>query len=68
LVKVRAHVQITLQATSDPIARNSRGLIDKINTNYAEELKKMCKEYGDTDVDEVFIFGLDRLGFDIMGR
>jgi hypothetical protein len=42
--------------------------MDKINGKYGEELKKMCKEYGDTDVDEVFIFGLDRLGFDLMGR
>jgi hypothetical protein len=57
-----------MTAPSDPIARQSRALIDKINGKYGEELKKMCKEYGDTDVDEVFIFGLDRLGFDLMGR
>eukprot|EP00029_Vermamoeba_vermiformis_P003201 TRINITY_DN13584_c0_g1_i1.p1 TRINITY_DN13584_c0_g1~~TRINITY_DN13584_c0_g1_i1.p1 ORF type:complete len:322 (+),score=38.64 TRINITY_DN13584_c0_g1_i1:157-1122(+) len=57
-----------MMAPSDPIARQSRVLMDKINNKYSEELKKMCKEYGDTDVDEVFIFGLDRLGFDLMGR
>lgn len=27
----------------------------------------MCKEYGDIEVDDAFIYGVDRRGFDVLG-
>jgi glycerol kinase len=49
-----------VRAAVDPIARQSRSILDKINAQYQQELKTLCLEYGDVAVDEVFIMGLDR--------
>lgn len=52
----------------DPIAKNGRELVEDLNSKYASELKMLCHEYGDVVVSEAIVIGLDRLGFDILGR
>lgn len=57
-----------IDAKVDPIAKDSRELVDDINSNYEAELKMLCLEYGDVEVSEAMVIGVDRLGFDILGR
>jgi len=57
-----------LKAKDDPIAPVSRRIIEKINLQMPEEIKLLCKSYGEIDVNEAFVFALDRLGFDILGK
>jgi hypothetical protein len=56
------------KAFVDPIAPYSKELIEMMNQKYRTELKLLCKEYGDHDVDEAFMTCVDRLGFDIMAK
>jgi hypothetical protein len=49
-----------LRAPVDPIASQAREIIEYMNSKYPEELKLMCKEYGDVDVDNVFMMSCDR--------
>jgi hypothetical protein len=55
-------------AKVDPIAKDSRELVDDLNSKYQDELKLLCHEYGDVEVSEAMVIGVDRLGFDILGR
>jgi hypothetical protein len=57
-----------IKAKDDPIAPASRRIIEKINLQMPEEIKLLCKSYGEVDVNEAFVFALDRLGFDILGK
>jgi len=52
----------------DPIAPVSRKIIEKVNDRMAKEILGLCKNYGQVDVKEAFVFALDRLGFDILGK
>lgn len=71
------------QALEDPIAPQSRRLIENANSTYAKEIRKLypivfyllslcslyrCLKYGGIRTQEAFIFGLDHLGMDIMGQ
>lgn len=55
------------RAPIDPIMKDGREFLDYLNENYTEELKIMCRLYGDVEVDDAFVFGVDRRGFDILG-
>lgn len=71
------------RAREDPIAPHSKRLIELANSTYAKALRAMyaclhatrshvndarCQEYGDVLVSEAFVFGMDRLGFDLLGK
>lgn len=51
----------------DPIASHSREILEYINENFKDSVILMCKEYGDLEVDDAFIYGVDRRGFDVLG-
>lgn len=70
------------RAREDPIAPHSKALVEMANSTYAKALRTMCvapcryvtltwprcQEYGDILVSEAFVFGMDRLGFDLLGK
>lgn len=45
----------------------SEELLKNINQKFGEELKLMCKLYGDIQVSRAFVFSIDRRGFDMVG-
>ena len=55
-------------AKVDPIARDGRELVEDLNSKFASELRMLCLEYGDVEVSEAMVIGVDRLGFDILGH
>lgn len=55
------------RAPIDPIMKDGRDFLDYLNENFVEELKLLCQLYGDVELEDVFVFGVDRRGFDIMG-
>jgi len=56
------------QAPEDPISPFSRKLLETINTEFLVGLRAICKEYGAVEVDDAFIFGVDKFGFDMLGK
>jgi len=57
-----------IHSPDDPIAPISRKIIEKVNDKMAKQLIELCKSYGEIEVSEAFVFALDRLGFDILGK
>lgn len=57
-----------MDAKVDPIAKSSRDMIEEVNEKYSQELRMLCREYGDIEVQDAIMFGADRLGFDILGH
>jgi len=55
-------------AREDPLAGKSRSFIQKINQEMKKELLGLCKEFGNMELSEVFIYAIDRLGLDVLGR
>jgi hypothetical protein len=42
--------------------------MEKANNTSVEKLKKVCLKYGDINVSECFVFGLDEKGMDVLGK
>lgn len=57
-----------MDAKVDPISRDGRELIEDLNSKFAAELRLLCHEYGEVEVSEALVIGIDRLGFDILGQ
>jgi hypothetical protein len=55
-------------AKEDEIAKTSRALIEKANSEYGEKLRRVCEKYGEVVSKECFIFGLDHKGFDVLSQ
>jgi len=56
------------KALEDPIAPVSRKIIESINSRYKTEISTICHKYGEVEVTDGFIYALDKLGFDILGK
>jgi len=56
------------QAKEDPIAPFSRKFIDEINTKQSLHLNILCEEFGEVKTRESFVYSMDRLGVDVLGK
>jgi len=56
------------KANNDPVVSKSRKFIEKVNQERKKELIGLCKDYGQIDLSDVFIYAIDRLGFDLLGK
>eukprot|EP01128_Nolandella_sp_AFSM9_P000493 TRINITY_DN10651_c0_g1_i1.p1 TRINITY_DN10651_c0_g1~~TRINITY_DN10651_c0_g1_i1.p1 ORF type:complete len:328 (+),score=86.55 TRINITY_DN10651_c0_g1_i1:68-985(+) len=57
-----------LQSPEDPIAPHSRPLLVAANHDHPAEIRQLCKKYGGVVTEESFVYGMDHLGLDIMGK
>lgn len=54
-------------ANIDPVVVGSPALLKELNGQYLGNVARLCETHGGRGVDEVFVFGVDKFGFDAMG-
>eukprot|EP01126_Amoeba_proteus_P044868 TRINITY_DN5006_c0_g1_i16.p1 TRINITY_DN5006_c0_g1~~TRINITY_DN5006_c0_g1_i16.p1 ORF type:complete len:139 (+),score=34.03 TRINITY_DN5006_c0_g1_i16:480-896(+) len=56
------------KSPEDPIALYSKSLIEETNTKYEKELQLVWKDHSGREMEDAFVLGVDRRGFDMMGK